>query len=680
MSATLEADVALIHIAAGAPRLSPPPGTLAQTPPRRAARGRGEDMLFLTVGASTGGPAPLEPVARQAAAAYFGTPGTITAALRAAADVVNQRLLAANQRDTGTVPVEGRLMAAVLRGNDLYLAQSGDGQAILIRPGQVTRFTSDEAAARPLGVSVAPYVRFHHAQVDAGDILILTTAPPPLWSDPTLSGLAELEPAPAIERLVAASHQDLTGILLRLALPVAGSLRTPATEGAPARGAPAAQRPAGLRRAPTPATRDARRLVRALASPFAAVERSLKQLFPALAPSVPGAGMSPGLLAATAVAVPLIVVAIVAVVYFRRGRAEQYAQFLSQAQMAVVAAQLKPSLEDARPEWEAAALWLAQAERYGAGPEAEALHAKVEQALDRLDNIVRLEFAPALEGGFGPRARLGAAAATSTDLYVYDEAVPEIYHAWFTGRGYEIDRDFQCLESLEPTFRPERIVDVMIQPEPGALGAQGVVAIDIAGNLIYCAPGAPPATGRLTAPDTGWGQIQAVDLSGDNLFVLDPKANQIWIYTAADGLFVGTPAIYFTEVIQTLNHAVDLAASQGELIVLHDDGLVDVCRRPQENAPDGSLRIRVECQQNLDVAPDGVTPTTVVYSPPPEPSLFFLDPQAGIVYQYSLRLVYQARFVPTPPLREPPTDLAIGPPRDLFLVAGDQTYFAQPTP
>jgi hypothetical protein len=42
-------------------------------------------------------------------------------------------------------------------------------------------------------------------------------------------------------------------------------------------------------------------------------------------------------------------------------------------------------------------------------------------------------------------------------------------------------------------------------------------------------------------------------------------------------------------------------------------------------------------------------------------------------------MAYQARFVPTPPLPENPTDLAVGPPRDLFLVAGDQVYFAQPS-
>ena len=690
MTAALEADVALIHIAAGGARMSPPPGTLAQTPPRRPARGRGDEMLFVTVGTSAPilAQGSLDPIVHQAAQAYFGTPGTITAALREAADEVNQRLLAVNQvslKEAADAHVEGRLVAAVLRGTDLYLAQCGPGQAILIRPGSVTRFTSEEASARPLGVSVAPYVRFHHAQVGPGDMILLTTAPPPLWSDPTLSGLAELEPAQAIERLVAATTQDLTGMLLRLALPSVVPLRTATARATPSSavrtpgGPPAASRPAGLRRPPSPAMRSLRRALRSIEAPIQSVGRSLRGVFPALTPAGSSGALSPGLLAGTAIAVPLVIVAIVGVVYLRRGRTEQYQQFMSQAQTAVVAAQLKPTLEEARPEWQAASQWLTQARRYGGGEEAEALQSVVDQALDRLDSIARIEFAPAVGGGFGPRARLRAAAATSNDLYVYDESLPEIYHAWFTGRGYEIDREFQCLQSLRESFTPGRIVDVLIQPEPGALGTQGIVAIDAAGNLVYCAPGVLPATGVLTPPDTGWGQIQAVDLIGDSLYVLDPKANQVWIYTAADGLFVGTPWIYFTEVIQSLNHAVDLAASQDELVVLHDDGLVDVCRRPMENAPDGSLRIRVECEKDVDVLPADVTPTTVVYSPPPEPSLFFLDPVNGAVYQYSLRLAYQARFIPTPALSENPTDLAVGPPRDLFLVAGDQVYFAQPS-
>jgi hypothetical protein len=688
---TLEADVALIHIAGGDARVSPPPGTLAQTPPRRPARGRGDDMLFLTVdlsGTTPGSQNILEPLVRQASQTYYGTPGTVTAALREAAGEVNRRLLDLNQQEGVASHREGRLMAAVLRNEDFFVAQCGEGQAILVRGGRITRFTADESGARPLGIAVAANVRFHHTQVQVGDLVLLTTFPPPLWSDPTLSGLSDLSPAEAVERLVAASGQDLTGILIRVVTPSVGPGRLPTeapapVASAPSRGRQPAAAPADrrrLRRPPSAAERTARRVLRALLLPFQRLRGGVGQVVPALAPSMPQGTFSPTLLAATAIAVPLVVVALVTVVYLRRGRSEQYTQFLSQAQTAVVAAQLKPSLEEARPDWEAAAQWLDQASRYGDTTEIGALREEVQKALDELDHLDRMEFASAVDGGFGPRARIRAVAATANDIYTYDDSVPEIYHAWFTGRAYEIDRDFQCLQALPPEARPDRIVDVLVQHEPGALGPEGIVAIDGTGGLVYCAPGANPASGRLTPPDTGWGELRAVDLSGDNLFVLDPKANQVWIYTAADGLFAGTPALYFTEVIQSLNHAVDLAATEDQLILLYDDGLVDACRRPQEKAPDGSLRIRVECDRNIDLKPGDTTLTSIVYSPPPEPSLYFLDPKKGTVFQYSLRLVYQGRFIPTPPLKQDVTDLAVGPPHDLFLAAGDQVYFAQPTP
>jgi hypothetical protein len=394
------------------------------------------------------------------------------------------------------------------------------------------------------------------------------------------------------------------------------------------------------------------------------------------------------LLAGTAIAVPLIIVAIVSVLYFRRGRAEQFNQFLLQAQAAVVSAQLKPSPEEARADWQVARHWLEQAERYGNSADSQALSQQIDAVLDELDHVRRVEFLPAISGGVGPGARVTAAAATPTDLYMLDSARGKILHAWFTGRGFEIDREFGCLEALGTSADLDPIVDLLIQPEPGALGAEGVVAVDQDGTLVYCAPGKTPASGQLTPPPTGWGRIQAVDLLGENLYVLDPKANAVWIYAAVDGLFAGTPAIYFAEDVQNLTNAVDMAVTQDELFILFNDGHLDRCRRTQDKAPDGSPRVRVECETGLTLFPAGtaipgggtVLPVELVYSPPPEPSLFVLDGPTGNVFQLSMRLVYQQLFVPTPALGGTVTDLTVGRPHDLYLAAGDQLYFAQPTP
>jgi hypothetical protein len=73
-------------------------------------------------------------------------------------------------------------------------------------------------------------------------------------------------------------------------------------------------------------------------------------------------------------------------------------------------------------------------------------------------------------------------------------------------------------------------VAIAVQPEPGALGVAGVVALDADGTLLYCAPGQTPASSQLTPPDTGFGRIDAIAVTNEVLFVLDPKANAVWLY------------------------------------------------------------------------------------------------------------------------------------------------------
>jgi hypothetical protein len=68
----------------------------------------------------------------------------------------------------------------------------------------------------------------------------------------------------------------------------------------------------------------------------------------------------------------------------------------------------------------------------------------------------------------------------------------------------------------------------------------------------------------------------------------------------------------------------------------------------------------------------------MVYAPPPEPSLYFLDALSGDVAHYSMRLVYQGRYVAEPELDGEPTAITFGPPGDLFIAVGPQVYYAQP--
>jgi hypothetical protein len=523
----------------------------------------------------------------------------------------------------------------------------------------------------------------------------LTTAPPPVWSDATLAGLSALDPAQAVDRLSAAISHDLTGLLARVHSPEASAAPSPAVEHRPQgaeQAAPIEPRTPRSERAGVFAGTGER--IRQLLKPIQGgfsrlatwLTNWLNRMAPGLADPPAGTVVSTRLLAATAIVVPLIIVTIAAVVYLGRGRRDQFDEYVVQAAAAIQVAQLKGDPREARKDWESALRFLQQANEYGSSAEATSMRQQAQAALDSLDLILRLEFKPVVSGGFGSDANLTAIAASATDLYIFDEAERTIWHAWGAPeRGYKIDSTFECLEGRRKFQELGSLVDIVLQTSPGALGTEGVVAVDVDGNLLYCAPEREPALAKLTAPDIGFGRIQAVDVQNDQLFVMDSVTNAVWIYSAVGGLFSGNPELYFVEEVRELGGAIDIAMAGDELFILYADGKLDRCRRFSETDPDGNPRIRVECEADprfQDERPDheasnripGAVPAKLEYSPPPEPSLFFLDTFNNGVFHYSLRLVYQGLYLPLEPFAGEISALTMGPPNDLYLAVGGQVY------
>jgi hypothetical protein len=706
MSQILEADVALLHIVGGGARLTSPPGTLAQTAPRRSARGRDQDYFFINLnlrGASPASPSHLDHLASLASAAYYTTPGSVTAAMREAIAALNDQVIDSNQTNDQPAAFQGYVLCAVLRGMDLYIGQSGLGQAVLVRPGTVTRMTSEEAEARPLGISLTPHIRYYHLEVKPSDLLILTTSSSEIWSDATLSGLSTLELDQAVDRLVAASDQDLTGILARI-VPQGAAGMQPVFSGSDAPPAPPAE-PVNRVRSSTVGMRQPRtsvglkpyleRLQRSLASFYLRGLTLLSSLISRIAPGLseplePDA-LSRRILIGTSVVVPLIIVAIAALIYYGRGRGAQFDTYLDQAIQAAALAQTRPSQQEARADWEQAMRMLELAANYGESPAADELHLQVQGQLDQLNLVKRLNFLPVVRGGFGTDADITAVAASDTDLFVLDSAQRIIRHAWGAPeRGFEIDSTFDCLGPSNPFPELGQPIDIVLQPAPGALGAEGIVAIDGDGTLLYCAPDRQPALAQLTTPDLGWGRIQAIDVYGESLYVLDPVLNAVWIYEATGGLFSGNPELYFVEEVRDLKGAVDLALAQDELVILYADGRLDRCRRTVgARQEDGSRRLRVECDAEPYFQDErlgfeataqipGAVPVEMSYSAPPEPALYFLDLLSNSVFHYSMRLVYQGQLLPLQPFEGEISAMTLGPPNDLYLAVGSQIYHARP--
>ncbi len=707
MTQTFEADVALIHIAGGGARLTPPPGTLAQTAPRRAARGRQEDFFFITLdllGSSAASPGHLDHLTSLAAEAYYFTPGSVTSAMREAIAVVNDQVIDANQGEEQQISLQGNLLCAVLRGRDLYIGQSGLGQAVLVRPGNVNRMTSEEAAQRPLGISLAPHIRYYHLEVQATDLLILTTTSSEIWSDATLAGLSTLELDKAVDRLVAASGQDLTGVLARIVphgsaglQPVFTASDPDITTAAPTPGERAVRSTIGMRQPRKTSTlqpylETARSLWRGISRRLLTLASGLiSRVAPGLSEPLQPDALSRRILIGTAIIVPLIIVAIASLIYFGRGRSEQFQTYLDQAITAAARAQTRSSAQEARPDWEEAQRMLELAANYGSSTSSEELHSQVQRSLDEINLVQRLEFQPVVRGGFGTDAEITALAASTTDLFVLDSSKPIIRHAWGAPeRGFEIDSTFDCLSPSNPFPDLGQPVDIVMQPAPGALGAEGIVVIDADGTLLYCAPDRQPAVSQLTTPDLGWGRIQAIDVFAESLYVLDPVLNAVWIYEASGGFFSGTPELFFVEDVRDLKGAVDLALAQDELVILYADGRLDRCQRTLgARQDDGSRRIRVECDAEpyfQDERPGfeptaqipGAIPVEMAYSSPPEPALYFLDLLSNSVFHYSLRLVYQGQLLPLEPFEAEISAMTLGPPNDIYLAVGSQVVHVRP--
>jgi hypothetical protein len=414
-----------------------------------------------------------------------------------------------------------------------------------------------------------------------------------------------------------------------------------------------------------------------------------------------GARLSPGLaepspdtyptkfLALTAIIIPLVVVAIACLVYFRFGRNQQFQLNLADARAAIASAESKESVEDAREDYLQAQFWLEEAARYGTSDELIHLQEKVQSTLDGLDYIVRLDFTPIVSGGFGPESRLTSLAASSTDLYVLDDIHDTIWHVWSSGRGFDIDGEFECLSEVGPEAKLSTLVGIAIVPEPSALGVESIVGMDGAGRVIYCAPDKIPTTAELAPPELGWGMIRTFEIYNEKLYVLDTDRNDVFVYDASNGFISGNPTSYFMSQLHDLSGATDIVGSQDGLLILYSDGHLDLCQQVSETDPTSNNALRTECttlmfkderigheEEAFRQIPDA-SPIQVYFSPPPEPSLYFQDSLFGGVYQYSMRMIYQTKFLPQKPFDDEVTSFVIGPPNHVYIAAGNQIYYAQ---
>jgi hypothetical protein len=386
------------------------------------------------------------------------------------------------------------------------------------------------------------------------------------------------------------------------------------------------------------------------------------------------------IMAFIAISVPLIVVTVASVVYFQRGRTLQYQLNFDQARQAAEGAVTLQEPVEKRAAWETTLFYLDQAEEFQVSPESRALRELAQDELDSLNGVVRLDFQPAIIGGLSEGIQAKRLEATTSDLYILDSVEGTVLRALLTGRGYELDPEFRCGPGAYGPYIVGPLIDIAALPQGNSLNAS-LLAMDANGNLLYCIANKPPLSVAMPPPDSNWGQPTAITIDSGNLYVLDPQTNAVWVYRGSDGSYQDRPRLFFSENIPPMQDVIDLTVNRQDLYLLHADGHLTTCVfSALEESPTRCTEPAIFSdprpgREDGALIPDALF-SQIQFTPPPDPSIYLLDPNTRSIYHFSLRLTLQRQLRSDNPLpEEPATAFTVSPNRTAFLAFGRQIYY-----
>ena len=205
------------------------PGLLVAELPRRPARGRSDDQLFLRL--TLGGNAMMEPqdqtrLLEKAAQTYYKSSGAVTGAMRKMITLLNQEILSRNLHNAGRgLQTIGYLTAGVLKPDTLYMAQSGPTHAFLATGQGGEHYYDPQLSGRGLGLARTTQVRFMQITPQAGDLILLSTQPSPAWTTDFLQSRRQIGLEALRRDLIGQIEIDPFALLIQ-ARPGSGRLRT----------------------------------------------------------------------------------------------------------------------------------------------------------------------------------------------------------------------------------------------------------------------------------------------------------------------------------------------------------------------------------------------------------------------------------------------------------------------
>ncbi len=421
---------------------------------------------------------------------------------------------------------------------------------------------------------------------------------------------------------------------------------------------------------------------RPLATGARRVKAGMKSALSRILPEELFRGIPSSVMIFIAIAIPVIIVAVASQVYFSLGHEANnqalYAQALRQAEEA----ETQTDLLAKKAGWENA---LDTLESVDDNPEVKVLKDRAISALDSLHLVRRVDFREALEKNLPAEIKVTRLAVLGDDLYLLDGNSGNVIRAYQTSAGYVVDTTFTCGPSVQGATVSSPLIDIAAWPAGFKPNAE-VLAIDSSWKILLCSKNANPEVLELAAPtNAAIGNLTGMTLDMDDLYVLDPSSNAVWIYwnNQMNSAPEEEPYPFFKDEIPVLSDVIDMVMSGDELHLLHSDGHLTVC------VYSGIKEIPTRCSEPtfIDFRPgyenSPLVPlplfSQIVYTPPPEPSLYFLESSSRAIYKFSVRsLGFQVKFLPAgEPDSGEATAFAVDQIRRIiYLAIGNEVYSA----
>lgn len=724
-------------------------GLYVAPPPKKAARFRKRDRLVLHLFLDGNAPLPPDQVDQilvNLAKTYFTTAGTVTTALKAVAESLNQYLLDRNIRNSSTGrQAVGYLTQLALRDNRISLAQSGLSHAYLLTSASVDHIHDLGLAGNGLGLSRTTHIRFTQQEFQINDALAISIQAPPSWTLESLQTFQGQGPESLRRKLLSRAGADLDSFLvhaqsgtgeLRLLRPVkspkpiptplpAAALVQESVQDAPSSddldapselvqtidntvvddSSPVDQEDSSLKDSiapqeiaegvaisPAAASKEistevqvaekspGQDLGQAFTNAFVKLYLGLVAFVKGILPDSGIFTLPPSTMAFTAIAVPITIVAVAAFVYFQRGREAQYNIHISAAQEAAQLAETKTEPFEQRLAWQTTLLHLDNAELFMSTDESQALRLRSQEIVDTLDATERLDFRPAIIDNLDQTTQISRLIARDDGLYMLNITDGVVGRAVLTDEGYLMDSTFQCGPGPYGGFIIGSLVDIAAMP-PGNDTKAAVLGMDANGNILRCIPGEIPDAAPLEPPDINWGSPTKIAVDSNDLYVLDPQTNAVWIYRGMD--VSQAPRLFFDQQIPSLGDVIDIAVDQNDLYLLHEDGHLTTCIYGALSTSPTRCKdpeIFTDPRPGRQSGPyiEDAFFSQIQFSPPPEPSIYMLDPQTQGIYRFSVRLTFDRQFRPQEPIADSPASAFYVNRGDhaVYLAVGNQVYYA----